>query len=148
MKRFLTFSVVLFWLVMLGLLIHRTMPQSRPVSSLPPIGTITAQEEWMGIYQQEQKVGYLRRQVTPTDTGYHWQEFWQMQLRVLKTSQTMHTEIRADTDQHYALTHFSFRLLTDGAVMGRPPRQISRIEGRAQDIAYMREILSMVVRIQ
>ena len=116
MKRFLTFSIVLFWLVMLGLLIRRTMPQSRLVSSLPPVGTITAQEEWMGIYQQEQKVGYLRRQVTPTDTGYHWQEFWQMQLRVLKTSQTMHTEIRADTDQHYALTHFSFRLLTDGAV--------------------------------
>src|SRR5262245_23934542 len=116
MKRFFMFSIVLFWLVMIGLLIRRTMPQSHPVPSSPPAGRITAQEEWMGIYQQDQKVGYLQRQVTPTETGYQWQERWQMQLRVLKTPQTMHTEIRADTDQHYALTHFSFRLLTNGTV--------------------------------
>ena len=117
MKRFLVFAIVLFWLVMIGLLVRRTLPQSHPVSALPPpAGTSMAQEEWMGIYQQDQKVGYLQRRVTPTDTGYQWEEQWQMKLRVLKTPQTMHTEIRADTDQHYALTHFSFRLLTNGAV--------------------------------
>src|SRR5262245_62192257 len=116
MKRFFMFSIVIFWLVMMGLLIRRTMPQSHPTFSPPPAGTLTAQEEWMGIYQQDQKVGYLQRQVTPTETGYQWQERWQMQLRVLKTAQTMHTEIQADTDKHYALTHFSFRLLTRGAV--------------------------------
>ncbi|HEV8716678.1 MAG TPA: transglutaminase-like domain-containing protein [Candidatus Binatia bacterium] len=117
MKRFCVFAIVLFWLVMIGLLVRRTLPQSRLVPPSPaPAGMSTVQEEWMGIYQQDQKVGYLQRRVTPTDTGYQWQERWQMKLRVLKTLQTMHTEIRADTDQHYALTHFSFRLLTDGAV--------------------------------
>jgi len=117
MKRFLGLAVVLFWLVMIGLLFRRTLPQSRPVPPPPlPAGTSAAQEEWMGIYQQDQKVGYLQRQITPTDTGYRWEERWQMKLRVLKTPQTMHTEVRADTDRHYALTHFSFRLLTDGAV--------------------------------
>ncbi|HJY82596.1 MAG TPA: hypothetical protein VKK81_16125, partial [Candidatus Binatia bacterium] len=117
MKRFFMLAIVLFWLVMIGLLVRRSTSQSRLISSSPPpAGAITAQEEWMGIYQQDQKVGYLQRRVTPTNTGYQWEELWQMKLRVLKTPQTIHTEIRADTDQHYALTHFSFRLLTNGAV--------------------------------
>ena len=117
MKRFLILGIVCFWIVMAGLLIRRTLPQSHLVpSSSAPTGAIPAQEEWMGIYQQEQKVGYLQRRVAPTATGYQWEEQWQMKLLVLKTPQTIHTEIHADTDQHYALTHFSFRLLTAGAV--------------------------------
>jgi len=117
MKRLFASTIVLFWLVMIGLLVRPSTPQSRLVSSSPPAsGAITAQEEWMGIYQEDQKVGYLQRRVTPTNTGYQWEEQWQMKLRVLKTPQTIHTEIRADTDQHYALTRFSFRLLTNGAV--------------------------------
>jgi hypothetical protein len=37
-----------------------------------------------------------------------------MRLRVLDTPQTIHTEVRANTDHQYALTSFSFRLLSSG----------------------------------
>jgi len=118
MKRFVSFSIVLFWLVMVGLLVYRTLPQPSPPPSAiaPPVAALQAQEEWMGIYQQDQKVGYLQRRLTPTDNGYQWDEQWRMRLRVLGAFQTMHTEVRAETDQHYALTRFSFRLLTASTV--------------------------------
>ena len=119
MKRFVNFAVVLFWLVMVGLLVRRTVPQPQPPLSpltLPAASAPQAQEDWMGIYQQEQKIGYLERRLTPTDTGYQWEEQWRMRLRVLNTPQTIHTEVRADTDQRYTLTRFSFRLLSAGVV--------------------------------
>lgn len=119
MKRFVSFSIVLFWLVMVGLLVYRTLPQPSPPPSAiapPAASALQAQEEWMGIYQQDQKVGYLQRRLTPTDNGYQWDEQWRLRLRVLSVLQTIHTEVRAETDQHYALTRFSFRLLTAGAV--------------------------------
>jgi transglutaminase-like putative cysteine protease len=102
---------------MVGLLVRRNLPQSRfAFSPLAPPNVVEPKEEWMGIYQQEQKVGYLQRRVTPTATGYRWEERWQMNLQVLKTAQTIHTEVQADTDQRYALTSFSLRLLSAGAV--------------------------------
>jgi hypothetical protein len=119
MSRFVTLAIVLFWLVMVGWLVRRTLPQPQP--TLPPVPLVTtvplqAQEEWMGIYHQNQKVGYLRRHLTPTTTGYQWDEQWRMRLRMLDTPQTIHTEIRAHTDSQYALTTFSFRLLAAGTV--------------------------------
>jgi hypothetical protein len=70
----------------------------------------------MGIYHQNKKVGYVHRRLLPTETGYRWEEQSRMQLRVLDTLQTLHTEVRAGMDQHYALQDFSFRLLSPGAI--------------------------------
>jgi hypothetical protein len=116
MKRFVSLTIVLFWLVMVGLLVHRNLPQPppQPASAVPASSTPQEQEEWMGIYHQDQKVGYLQRRLIPTDTGYRWEEQWRMRLRILNTPQTIHTEIRAETDPHYALTRFAFRLLSAG----------------------------------
>ena len=68
----------------------------------------------MGIYHQNQKVGYLQRRLTPTEAGYQWEEVWRMRMRVMNTPQTIHTEIRADTNASFALTRFDFRLLSSG----------------------------------
>jgi hypothetical protein len=68
----------------------------------------------MGIYQQAQKVGYLQRRLTPTAVGYQWEETWRMRMRFLNTPQTIHTEIRAETDASFALVRFEFRLLSSG----------------------------------
>jgi hypothetical protein len=116
MRRFFRVGIILFWLTMVALLIQRNLPESPPFpSAVPPSATLlTAEEEWMGIYHHEQKVGYLQRHLSPTDTGYTWEEQWRMRLRVLDTPQTIHTEVRANTDHQYALTSFSFRLLSSG----------------------------------
>ena len=132
MKRFIGLGIVLFWLVMVGLLVHRNLPRTQtPLSPITPAPVVVTQEEWMGIYQQDQKVGYLQRRITPTAAGAHWEERWLMKLQVLKTIQTIHTEIQADTDQHSALTHFSFRLLASSALF-QVTGEVSAQEVRGQ----------------
>jgi hypothetical protein len=118
MQRFITVTIVAFWLVMVGLLIQRNLPDhsAQPLLSppLPSAASLQAQEEWMGIYHQDQKVGYLQRRLSPTASGYQWEEVWRMRLRFLDTPQTIHTAIRAETDSSFALTRFEFRLLSSG----------------------------------
>lgn len=118
MKRIVGLGIVLFWVVMVGLLIRRSLPESSPFP--PPalplnIAEADAQSaEWMGIYHQEHKVGYLRRHLIPIEQGYQWHEQWRMHLQVLGTSQTLHTEVHARTDRHYTLNDFSFRTQSAG----------------------------------
>ena len=127
MKRMIGLGIVAFWLVMIGLLIQRNLPE--PSSSSPLSFSEVAldgeaapgdkeekedQEEWMGVYHQDQKVGYIRRRLTPTDTGYVWDEQWRMRLNVMDTLQTVHTVVHANVDQQYALNDFSFRMLSSG----------------------------------
>jgi hypothetical protein len=117
MKYAVRLFIVMFWLVMVVLLVRRNLPDQPQLSHEPFLASppsLQAQEEWMGIYHQHQKVGYLQRRLTPTTTGYQWEEVWRMRMRVMNTSQTIHTEIRADTDQAFALTRFEFRLLSSG----------------------------------
>lgn len=107
-------GVVCFWLVMVTVLIKRTIPTPLPSTPLTTESVRTAVEEWMGIYHHHCKIGYLQRHLSPTTTGYTWEEQWRMRLQVGQTTQTVHTEIRARTDRHYALTSFSLRLLSGG----------------------------------
>ena len=120
MKRIVNISIVLFWLVMVGLLVQRTFTShstsQTTIALLPetvePI--LKSQEKWMGIYHHDQKVGYLHRQLIPTASGYQWTEQWRMKLQVMGTSQMVQTDVQANTDQHYALKDFSFRLRSSG----------------------------------
>jgi len=123
MKRLLGISIVLFWLVMVGLLIRRTIVESQPAplspSSATPVQTgkpVAAHDGWMGIYHQDKKIGYFHRSLTPLANGYEWQERSQMKLRVMNTDQNVRTEVHANLDQQYALRDFSFRLVSAGAV--------------------------------
>ena len=124
MKRVISISIVVFWLVMVGLLVQRTVPSlgSRPTTprveakllsqAVQPI--LQPQEKWMGIYHQDRKIGYLHRRLTPTASGYQSTEQWRMKLQVLGTPQMIQTDVQANTDQHYALNDFSFRLRSAG----------------------------------
>ena len=79
-KRIINISIFLFWFVMIGLLVQRTVthdPASQTAITLLPETVepiLKSQEKWMSIYHHDQKVGYLHRQLTPTDSGYQWTE--------------------------------------------------------------------------
>src|SRR5690349_5189722 len=98
MKRVLSFGIILFWLVMIGLLIRRTTIVATPptdISSSSPTAQThtppTEHEGWMGIYHQDKKIGYFHRRLIPVASGYQWQERSQMKLRVMNTDQNVHT---------------------------------------------------------
>src|SRR5581483_5860692 len=100
MKRVLSFGIILFWLVMVGLLIRRTAAvdtpstetRSSPSAIAPDHAPLAEHEGWMGIYHQDKKIGYFHRRLIPVTGGYQWQERSQMKLRVMNTDQTVHTE--------------------------------------------------------
>jgi hypothetical protein len=73
------------------------------------------QEDWLGIYHQDKKIGYVHRRLQPTDAGYRWEEQSRMQLRVLETAQRLHTDVHATLDRHYTLQNFSWRLQSPNA---------------------------------
>lgn len=137
MKKLVGAGIGVFWLVMMGQLVYREQvhdPLAQPErqSSVPAFfdialegkaarpgqeaGQEAGQHEWLGIYHQDQKVGYIKRRLTPVAAGYQWQEQWRMRMRVMNTTQTIHTVVRASVDPHYALTDFSFRMLSSGIV--------------------------------
>ncbi len=117
LQRLSKYAIVIFWLIMVGLLIQRNIQgpdsQAPPLTLVAPL-SLQAQDEWMGVYHQNQKIGYLQRRLTPTNEGYQWEELWRMRMQFFHTPQTIHTEIRATTDKAFALTHFEFRLLSSG----------------------------------
>lgn len=117
MKRLFSLSVVIFWLIMVTLLIHKHLPsESKPSPAKPPSPAPVQErkEEWKGVYYHNQKVGYVYQCLFPTAAGYQWEEEWRLRIQVLGTLQTIHTEIAAHTDKAYALTEFSFHLSASG----------------------------------
>ena len=117
MKRFFSLSIVIFWLVMLGLLVRKHLLPENPPPLAPPPSLTSVQEskeEWKGVYYHDQKVGYIYQHLFPVATGYQWEEEWRLRLQFLGTVQAIHTRIKAHTDEAYALTEFSFRLSASG----------------------------------
>jgi Transglutaminase-like superfamily len=120
MKRIISVGIVLFWGVMMIWLVRRssvsnTAPPPPPVPAAMSLSLAT-QEGWMGIYHQTKKIGYFHRRLVPVEQGYRWEEQSQMKLRMMNTDQLVHTSVRAEIDQRYALQSFSFRLDTSGVV--------------------------------
>jgi hypothetical protein len=118
----MSLGIVLFWLVMIILLVRRHWPAKQPLPpSLPPATLVEhasrqTQESWLGVYHHHKKIGYVQRRLTTLATGMRWEEQSRLKLRVLDTDQTVHTEVRATLDQHYALQDFSVRFLSGSGV--------------------------------
>ena len=77
MKRLFSLSVVIFWLVMVGLLVRKHLPpeSALPLATLPaPAPVQESTEEWKGVYYHNHKVGYIYQHLSPIATGYQWEE--------------------------------------------------------------------------
>ncbi len=118
MKHLLTVTVVVFWIGMVALLVHKQMPeQSAPaadLAALPP-GATPEREEWFGVLQGGQKIGYSHRVVARTPSGYAFSEDSSFTLAMLGTVQKVQTTMAAETDGAYALVRFRFGLISPAA---------------------------------
>lgn len=120
-RRILAWSTIGFWLVMIGLLIHRENFTSSfaqyvelaPSLSLEPGETIEAEEAWMGIYFQGNKVGWLHHTCEPEDGGYVVREESLTHLKMMDVPQKIRVATTCRTDHAFALTSFNFRIRSD-----------------------------------
>jgi len=110
MARIVRIGIVLVWLVLIGVLVRErlTAPAPAPVESAP--ATLRTGEQWMNVYHQSQKIGYVHQRSAPVDGGFEFEERSLLRLVVMDTPQTVRTIITGRTGTDYALQRFNFEL--------------------------------------
>ena len=119
MARVIKTFILLFWLVMVGLLIHRTYFRTASVVALDIVTKegIRAGEEWFGIYQQDRKIGYARTSTLVEGDTYHFNEESEMDVLALGKVQRVRTEINAYSTTTFVLKYFDFKLASGPSSM-------------------------------
>ena len=128
MSRLIKTTIILFWLIMLGLLIERTYLRQSTVIALDVITEegVRTGDDWSGIYQQGRKIGFAHTRVTSEADTYHITEESQLDLLVLGSVQRVSTVINSYTTKNFLLKYFDFSMKSDtgtiavkGAVVGK-----------------------------
>src|SRR5512135_3058925 len=128
MQKIIKLSIILFWLVMVGLLVERTYLRPEQVIALDVITEegVRTGDEWAGIYQQGRKIGYAHTRVERVADAYHLSEESELDLLVLGSVQRVKTVINSYTTKNFLLKYFDFTLhsgMSDitmkGAVVGK-----------------------------
>ena len=150
-SRILGWGAIGFWLLMMGLLVRREgcMPSPVPYAEvtapiLPGPGEETwADEAWMGIYFQGQKVGWLHHVCEPWDDGYVVREESLTHLKMMNTPHTIRTETTCWTDKAFSLRSFTFRMRSAAVsleVSGMVEGTVVRLEIRSDGSTRQEEI--------
>ncbi len=118
-QRLIKLAILLFWFVMLGLLIERTYFRPSTVIALDAISEegVRVGDEWSGIYQQGQKIGYAHSRVIREADTYHLLEESEIDLLVLGSVQHVKTVINSYTTKNFLLKYFDFAMRSDMSSM-------------------------------
>ena len=110
MRRAVSITVLCFWVLMLGVLVRRTWaPSSRTAA---PLAQHAAEpgEQWMGVYHQDQKIGYTYSSLTAAGEELVFSEESLLRLTVLDVAQTVRTSMRGHLGHDFALHDVDFEL--------------------------------------
>jgi len=119
MARTIKTAILLFWLVMTGMLIHRTYLRPASVIALDAVTEegIRAGDEWFGIFQQGRKIGHAHTSIAVEGDAYHLSEDSEMDILALGRVQRVATAVNAYTTKAFQLKYFDFSLRTDASSM-------------------------------
>jgi hypothetical protein len=125
-------AVTLFWLVMMGMLINRhydTSHLSGRFSGPNLEGSFTpsdiSEEQWMGVYLNGEKIGFLSRKMSQAPNGYSMDEAFRVKMIVMGKEKDIETLLNANLDKNLKLLSFTAKLKADldielsGNVKGR-----------------------------
>jgi hypothetical protein len=110
MRRPLFVAILGCWMLMLGLLVQRTWRATTAETVALPRRTPLAGEAWMGVYYQDQKVGYTRESISADGEGFEFSEESLLRLTVLNAPQTVRTRVSGHATRDYALRDVQFEL--------------------------------------
>ncbi len=128
LKKIFKFSILAFWLIMLGLLVQRTYLRPSTVIALDVITEegIRIGDEWAGVYQQGRKIGFVHNRVSREADTYHLTEESELDLLVLGSVQRVKTVTNSFTTKNFLLKYFDFTMESPassmeikGAVLGK-----------------------------
>jgi transglutaminase-like putative cysteine protease len=122
-------AVVAFWVLMIGLLIHKThfqqSDQPTEISSKTVVST-EGGRDWMAIYLKDKKVGYSMTQVDPVKDDFLIWEEMVLNLNLIGQPSAMRTNIRSLVDPDFRLKEFTL-LVESGVVRFQAS---GKVEGR------------------
>lgn len=116
--------------VILGVSIYLLLQLSGSATELPTpefeneIGPTS--EEWLGIFLQNQRIGYSFTKITHTESGLTVESVTEMVLLMMNQRRSLSTHLFAHTDQDYTLKDFIMELETPD----HPTRLEGVIEGK------------------
>ncbi len=110
MRRPIFVLTLVVWVAALGVLVYRTIPGRAPAPSSVPRGDLVTGETWMGVYHEDQKVGYSQHRLAAVGSGIEFSEASLLRMTMMETPQVVRTRIRGHADARYALQDFEFEL--------------------------------------
>jgi hypothetical protein len=118
-QKLIKWTVLLFWLVMLGLLIERTYLQTSTAISLDAVTEegVRTGDEWAGIYQQGRKIGYAHSSIAREADTYHLTEESELNLLMLGSIQHIKTITNSYTTKNFLLKYFNFIMQSPSGTM-------------------------------
>lgn len=112
MLRIGRLAIVAVWIGLLLTLARSQWPTAAPEAALPPaaLAAQDAEDAWMGIYMNGQKVGYSHSRLAPVEGGYRLEETSFLRISVMDQVQTVHLGIDATTTKDFAVRGFAVTL--------------------------------------
>ena len=108
------FGLFLFSSIFLTLISIRLGLFDKHVIEIKPIiQSLHAQETWLNIFHQEQKIGYSHRMIQPDNNMYILSEKTYLQLNTMGTVHNLHIQTKAILANDLSLDQFSFQLKSD-----------------------------------
>jgi len=106
---FLIFSAIFFTLISIRLeLFEKQAIEIKPITH-----SLQAQETWMNIFHQNQKIGYSHRMIQPDHEMYVLSEKTYLQLNTMGTLHSLRINTKAILAKDLSLDQFSFQLKSD-----------------------------------
>lgn len=113
-------AVTFFWLVTTGMLMNRhygtfNFPGRFSGQDLqgPFIPAEIFEEQWMGVYLNGEKIGYLSRKISPAPEGYIMDEAFSVKIIVAGKEKVIEALLNAELDKNLKLQSFTARLKAD-----------------------------------
>lgn len=113
-------AVTLFWLVTMGMLMQRhygTFHLSGRFEGPSLQSSFTpsdiSEEQWMGVYLNGEKIGYLSRKTSPAPNGYTMDEAFRIKMIVMDTEKDVETLLNANLDNNLKLLSFTAKIKGD-----------------------------------
>jgi hypothetical protein len=87
--------------------------EKQTINIKPVSQSLQAQETWMNIFHQKQKIGYSHRMIQPDNDMYVLSEKTYLQLNTMGTVHSLHIHNKAILEKDLSLAQFSFQLKSD-----------------------------------
>jgi hypothetical protein len=66
-----------------------------------------SEEQWMGVYLNGEKIGYLSRKISPAMDGYTMDEAFRVKMIVMGKEKDVETLLKAELDKNLKLLHLT-----------------------------------------